>query len=159
MKKLTILGVLASLVALGTPINAFAQKGEKSLGIIGGFSTYNNGGYFGVDFQYTFLNHLRLAPDIAYSFRNNGKSAFLLDVDLHFPFRIARGFDVYPLVGFTYNNWNYQGGGNASRAGGNFGAGFDVYLTSNLKLSLQGKYSVMNDTSGGFIGMGVGYVF
>ncbi|MDE6716765.1 MAG: hypothetical protein K2J70_01100 [Muribaculaceae bacterium] len=158
-KRFAITGAILGLAALFAPAEAAAQRGEKSLGVIGGFSTYNNGGYFGVDFQYTFVNHVRLAPDIAYSFRNDGKSAFILDVDVHFPFRLAKGFDIYPLVGFAFNNWNYSGGGNASRAGANFGGGFDFYLTSRLKLSLQGKYSVMNDTSGGFIGMGIGYVF
>ena len=153
-----ICGVIDALAML-FPASAQAQKGEKSLGLIGVFSTYNNGGYFGVDFQYTVVKHVRLAPDIAYGFRNDGKSAFLLDVDVQFPFGLAKGFNIYPLVGFTFNNWNYQNGGNASRAGANFGAGFDFYLTSNLKLSLQGKYSVMNDTSGGFFGMGIGYVF
>ncbi|MDE5868839.1 MAG: hypothetical protein K2H18_01280 [Muribaculaceae bacterium] len=160
MKKLKgfILGVLG-VAAFFTSLNAQAQKGEKSLGLIGGFSTYNNGGYMGVDFQYTIIDHVRIAPDIAYSFRNDQKSAFIMDVDVHFPFKLAKGFDVYPLVGFAFNNWSYEGGGSASRAGGNFGGGFDFYMTSNLKLSLQGKYSVMNDTSGGFIGMGIGYVF
>lgn len=158
-KSIKIVCCALSAVALMVPFKAHAQKGETSLGLIGGFSTYNNGGYMGVDFQYTIVNHVRLAPDIAYSFRNEGKSAFVLDVDVHFPFKIAKGFGVYPLVGFAFNNWSYSGGGHASRAGGNFGAGFDFYLTSNLKLSLQGKYSVMNDTSGGFIGMGIGYVF
>jgi hypothetical protein len=66
---------------------------------------------------------------------------------------------VYPLAGFTFNNWSYRYGDSASRAGANFGAGFEIYLTSYLKLSLQGKYSLMNDTSGGFFGMGIGYVF
>lgn len=160
MKKSTkiVLGLLCAGAFL-VPAQAQAQRGEKSLGVIGGFSTYNNGGYMGVDFQYTIVDHVRLAPDIAYSFRNEGKSAFILDVDVHFPFKLAKGFDIYPLVGFAFNNWSYAGGGSASRAGGNFGAGLDFYLTSNLKLSLQGKYSVMNDTSGGFIGLGIGYVF
>lgn len=158
-KSLKICLGLLCAGALFTPLQSHAQSGEKSLGIIGGFSTYNNGGYMGVDFQYTIVDHVRLAPDIAYSFRNDGKSAFILDVDVHFPFKIAKGFGVYPLVGFAFNNWSYQGGGNASRAGGNIGAGFDFYLTQNLKLNLQGKYSIMNDTSGGFIGLGIGYIF
>ena len=49
--------------------------------------------------------------------------------------------------------------GNAARVGGNFGAGIDFYLTNYLKLNIQGKYSVMNDTSGGFFGVGIGYEF
>lgn len=160
MKKIAaLITLLIAMFGAFSPIEAQAQKGEKTLGVMGGFSTYNNGGFINAYFQYTFVDHVRIAPDLGYSFRNDGKSAFLLDVDVHFPFRVARGFAVYPLIGFTFNNWDYQHGGNASRAGANFGAGFDLYLTSQFKLSLQGKYSLMNDTSGGFFGLGFGYVF
>ncbi len=160
MKKVSIL-VLAIAAALGVlmPAKAQAQKGEMTLGLMGGFATYNNGGFTDVYFQYTFADHFRIAPDLGYVFRNDHKSAFVLDVDMHFPFRVAKGFAIYPLAGFTFNNWSYKHGDSASRAGANFGAGFDLYLTSYLKLTLQGKYSLMNDTSGGFFGMGIGYVF
>lgn len=160
MKKISIL-IIAIAAVLGAfmPAKAQAQKGEKTLGLMGGFATYNNGGFTDVYFQYTFADHFRIAPDLGYVFRNDNKSAFVLDVDMHFPFRVARGFAVYPLAGFTFNNWSYRHVDNASRAGANFGAGFDLYLTSYLKLTLQGKYSLMNDTSGGFFGFGIGYVF
>lgn len=160
MKKVSLL-VLAIVAAIGIlmPARAQAQKGEMTLGLMGGFATYNNGGFTDVYFQYTFADHFRIAPDLGYVFRNDNKSAFVLDVDMHFPFRVAKGFAIYPLAGFTFNNWSYKHGDSASRAGANFGAGFDLYLTSYLKLTLQGKYSLMNDTSGGFFGMGIGYVF
>lgn len=156
-KSLTI-----GLFALATfimPQTAMAQKGEKTLGVAGGLATYNNGGYANIYFQYSFLDHVRIAPEIGYVFRNEGKSAFEMSVDMQFPFRLAKGFGVYPLAGVTFNNWSYRGGGHASRVGVDFGGGFDINLTSNLKLSLQGKYSMMNDTGGGFFDMGIGYVF
>lgn len=160
MKKIVSI-VVGMLVAVGAlfPLQAEAQRGEKTLGLMGGFATYNDGGFTDVYFQYGFANHFRLSTDLGYVFRNEGCSAFVLDVDMHLPFKIAKGFGVYPLVGFTFNNWAYRGDGNASRAGANFGAGFDIYLTSYLKLTLQGKYSLMNDTGGGFFGAGIGYVF
>ncbi len=161
MKKLiSTTGILATLVMilLGAP-KASAQKGEMTLGLNGGFATYNSGGYTNLFFQYTPVNHIRLAPEIGYVFRNEHKSAFNLAVDVHFPFKLAKGFSVYPLVGFVFNSWKYQGAGTANRAGVDFGGGFDIYLTNYLKLSLQGKYSMMNDTDGGFLGMGIGYVF
>ncbi len=138
---------------------AQAQTGEKSFGLMGGFSTYNNGGYTSVFFQYTCAPHVRLAPEVGYAFRNDGASAFLLSMDVDIPFKVARGVNVYPLVGVTFNNWNYQGGGDCSRLGFDFGGGVDLNVTSQLKLLFQAKYSVMNDTSGGFIGMGIGYNF
>lgn len=138
---------------------AEAQRGEKTLGIAGGYATYNSGGYANLFFQYTFASHVRIAPEVGYIFRNEGKSGFEMSVDMHFPFRIARGFGAYPLAGVTFNSWKYSGAGSANRVGLDFGAGFDIYLTTNLKLNVQGKYSLMNDTDGGFIDVGIGYVF
>ena len=68
-------------------------------------------------------------------------------------------FNIYPLTGLTLNNWNVDHGGDYTRVGADFGAGFDIYLTSTFKLSLQGKYSLMDDCSGGFFNIGFGYVF
>lgn len=149
----------AAVCLLVASMSASAQSGEKTLGVAGGFSTYNNGGYAGIYFQYSFADHVRIAPELGYVFRNEGASAFAMSVDAQFPFRIARGFGIYPLAGITYNNWSYIGDGHASRLGANIGAGLDFYLTSNFKLTLQGKYSMMNDTSGGFLNLGFGYVF
>lgn len=162
MKKImrcVAIAIVAVVAAIGMSVSASAQTGEKTIGVMGGFSTYNGGGFSEVYMHYTLVPHVRLAPDLGYSFRSEGKSAFVLDVDVHFPFRIARGFNVYPLAGFAFNNWSYQGGGHASRCGMNIGGGFDVYLTKLLKLNIQAKYSMMNDTDGGFIGMGIGYNF
>ena len=161
MKKLHVLVLaMAALFCALMPTETQARgRGEKALGLMGGFSTYNSGGYMDLYFQYAFADHFRIAPEIGYSFRNDGKSAFLLSVDMHFPFRLAKGFGIYPLVGVTLNNWNYPGDKSRCRVGGDFGAGLDFYLTNYLKLTLQGKYSLMNDTSGGFIGLGIGYVF
>lgn len=161
MKKITsiLIAAVAAFAAVMTPATASAQRGEKALGVMGGYATYNDGGYMNLYFQYSFANHFRIAPEIGYVFRNDCASAFIMSVDMHFPFRLAKAFSVYPLVGLTFNNWSYCDDSNQARVGGDFGAGFDFYLTSYLKLTLQGKYSLMNDTSGGFIGMGIGYVF
>lgn len=149
----------AGIMLLGCSFNANAQKGEKTLGVKGGYASYNDGGYADVYFQFGLANHVRLAPAIGYVFRNDHKSAFTLDLDVQFPFRIVKALNVYPLVGFTFNNWNYTHHDDASRAGANFGAGFDIYLTQNLKMNIEGKYSMMNDTGGAFFGVGLGYVF
>ena len=157
LRAFTLCAALFGL--FGTGAESFAQKGEKTLGIMGGMATYNSGGFSQLYFQYTFGNHLRIAPDMGYVFRNEGKSAFFMDLDLQLPFRLGRGVNIYPLAGLTFNNWSWKGGGHESRLGMNFGAGLDIYLTRNLKLNLQGKYSMMNDTGGGFVGLGLGYIF
>lgn len=160
MKKSNIAAIAIVLIAgIFGSLTASAQRGEKSLALNGGYTGVNESGYATVSFNYTFADHFRLAPDIGYVFRNKGESAFLLDVDMHFPFRLAKGVGIYPLAGLTFNNWSFRHGGNASRVGGNFGGGLDFYMTSNLKLNLQCKYTLVNDMSGVYVGMGIGYVF
>lgn len=153
-------GIMMIMSAVSLPFSAAAQKGEKTLGFAGGYASHNNGGYADIYFQYTFSRHLRIAPEIGYIFRNKDTSAFECSVDMHFPFRIEKAIHVYPLAGLTFNNWDYRNSAhNASRAGFNFGGGFDINLTTSMKLTIQAKYSLMNDTSGTFVGMGLGYIF
>ena len=159
MKKIvTVLIAIAALFGAMGPQKAKAAGGDMAVGLNGGFATYNDGGYMSLYYQYEFATHFRLAPEIGYVFRNDGCSAFTMNVDMQFPFRLHRVVAVYPLVGLTFNNWMWHDG-NAARVGGNFGAGIDFYLTNYLKLNIQGKYSVMNDTSGGFFGVCIGYEF
>lgn len=160
MKKLSMLLLMVGVIATGlVPMRANAQKGEKTLGIMAGYAGHNDGGYTDVYFQYSFAEHLRISGDLGYVFRNENKSAFLLDVDMHFPFKVYKGIAVYPLGGFTFNNWSYKHGDSTGRVGLNVGGGVDFYITSYLKLTAQAKYSLMNDTSGVFAGIGIGYVF
>lgn len=153
--------VLLIIAATAGSQQAEAQmkKGEMTLGIAGGVATYNSGGYADIYFQYTIAPHFRIAPEVGYIFRNDHLSGFEFSADMHFPFRVAKGFGIYPLVGLTLNNWNHEHGDSFTRFGADFGAGFDFYFTSNFKVSLQGKYSLMDDCSGGFFNLGFGYVF
>ncbi len=163
MKKSMVRLVTAAVMlmsAVSLPLSASAQKGEKTLGFAGGYASHNNGGYADIYFQYTFSKHVRIAPELGYIFRHQGKSAFECSVDMQFPFRVERAIHVYPLAGLTFNNWNYSHGDHsASHAGFDFGGGFDINLTTSMKLTIQAKYSLMNDTSGAFVGMGLGYIF
>ncbi len=158
VRKITVM-IVAIAGVLASAFPAYAQKGEYTLGIAGGFASYNTSGYVDVYFQYSFAEHVRIAPEVGYIFRNDGKSGFAASVDMHFPFRVARGFKLYPLAGITFNNWSHRNDDSTSRGGLDVGAGFDVYFTSQLKMTVQAKYSFMNDTGGAFAGIGFGYVF
>lgn len=162
LKGIAVVMLLAIGLMTAIPVHAFG-KGEKSLGLLGGWASYNSGGYVGVEFQWEFANHFRLNPEIGYVFENNDKSGIFINADMQFPFRMAKGFGIYPLVGATFNNWALTrpdgGKDQSSRFGANFGLGFDLYFTSYLKISAEGKYSLMNNTSGFFVGASVAYIF
>lgn len=151
---------MASVLAIFGAADASAQRGEKTLGVAGGYSGYNNSGYLKAYFQYTIIEHVRLAPEIGYSFKgDHGASAFEAALDVQAPFRVARGFALYPLAGFSFNSWNYEHGGTDNRACFDLGGGMELKVTPNLKFSLQGKYSFTNNTGGCWIDLGIGYVF
>lgn len=161
-KTLSALLLTVTLLAglfITTPEASAQKKGAMTLGLSGGYASKNNGGYADLFFMYQFAQHVRIAPEIGYVFRNEGKSAFTMDVDMHFPFAITRGVNVYPLAGVAFNNWTFEGGGNATRLGLDLGGGFDINMTSQLKLTLQAKYTLMNDMGGAYVGMGIGYNF
>lgn len=163
MKKSTFrrLAVIVA-VALGSLFatqRVSAATHEKTLGLSGGYASHNNSGFIGLYFHYNFFPHFRIAPEAGIVFRHEGDTGLILNADLQFPFRVARAFSIYPLAGVAFNNWSHHGEYSTSRVGVNAGAGFDLYLTSNLKFSVQGKYSFMKDTEGAYAGIGLGYIF
>lgn len=153
---------LASLaiISLGTGLASARSNQAMTLGVAGGHASYNDGGRANIFLQVPMAPHVRLAPEMGYVFRNEGKSAFTAAIDVHFPFALANSVAIYPLTGVTLNSWNFRHSDDSvTRAGFDFGAGLDFALDRNLKLSIQGKYSMMNDTGGSFIDLGIGYNF
>ena len=92
--------MLTLLIAIAA---SATQRGEKSLGLAGGFNTANDGAVAGVFFQYSFSRHFRLAPSADYVFRHRGIDGLHVNLDCHFPIGVGSGrFDVYPLVGLNF---------------------------------------------------------
>ena len=93
---------LALLIAIAA---SATQRGEKSLGLAGGFNTANDGAVAGVFFQYSFSGHFRLAPSADYVFRHRGIDGLHVNLNCQFPIGVGSGrFDVYPLVGLNLSS-------------------------------------------------------
>lgn len=157
--SLPLISFITGLFCILSPIEAQAGSKEKTLGLAGGYASYNNSGFTNIYFHYSFSRHVRIAPEIGYVFRHDDKTAIEYSVDVHFPFRLTRGLNIYPLAGLTANTWSSAGKAKRTRGGFDFGAGFDLYMTSSLKFTIQGKYSLINDFNGVFAEIGIGYIF
>ncbi|MDE6381895.1 MAG: hypothetical protein K2L57_03400, partial [Muribaculaceae bacterium] len=59
----SIVAILAAAFPSAVSARNLPVKGEKSLGVTAGYASYNNSGYAGVYFQYTFAQHVRIAPE------------------------------------------------------------------------------------------------
>jgi len=152
------------------PAQAIINKGEKSLGPKIGYASRNSSAVAGLVFQYTFSQHLRIAPEIGCVFRHKNQDAFLADINFHVPFGLLDTDKValYPLAGLAFNSWALHGHdsvedvdvtSHVNRFGLNLGAGFDLRCSSTLKLNLEAKYTLVKSYSSAYITLGISYVF
>lgn len=159
MKK--IIWIFIALIAM-TSVNLSAQKGEKTMGILGGYNTRNQSGIAGIFFQYRFSKYFRLSPDIQYTFQHKGLSAFQINGNAHFPLRLDSRLNFYPLVGITYTSWKESVDGsnnNYNKFGANIGGGFEYMAMPTMKIFIEGKYNWIQKLPSGAISLGIGYIF
>lgn len=159
MKK--IIWIFIALIAI-MPIDINAQKGEKTMGILGGYNTRNQSGIAGIFFQYRFSRYFRLSPDIQYVFQHKGLSAFQINGNAQFPLKLNSKFNFYPLVGITYTSWKESVGdlnNNYNKFGANFGGGFEYMAMPTMKIFAEGKYNWIEKFPSGAISVGIGYIF
>lgn len=162
---LLVLGVLLSC-APGAA--AELKRGQKSFGPRVGYVGGNRSIMGGLEFQVATGRHVRLAPDVAIVFRHHDRDGLGLGLNVHFPFEVAPRLVLYPLVGVQYMSWGIHGLDPASekdvtthtnRFGANFGGGIDFICQPRLKLSVQGRYSLMESYSTAIVSAGISYIF
>ena len=160
-------------IASALPLDA-VTRGEKNIGITGGYNTRNTSASAGVFFQYNVSKIVRIAPDITYIFRHDHRDGLALNLDVQIPLSLAAStrWNIYPLAGINYTSWNMhprqlssQDHGSddvttrSNRLGINVGAGLDFNVTPTMKLFLQGRFTSVRHYSYGGISVGIGYSF
>lgn len=168
MKAATAAAMLILFFTCGSA-SAQSVRGEKSFGPRAGYVSRNNSAFAGLEFEYSFSEHLRLAPSADIIFRNEKKDGLAVNLDVHFPFAFAGGrAGVYPLAGVNYTSWGLHSDGadngkdvtsHANRFGANAGCGIELRCSPTLKLSVEARYSLMKRYSTAFAGVGIAYVF
>ncbi|MDE6266988.1 MAG: porin family protein [Muribaculaceae bacterium] len=149
-----------------------AVKGEKSVGIQLGYTSYNESAVAGIGFSYTFSSHFRFAPNLQYAFRNNNRDGLLINFDCHIPLKIESGekVEVYPIAGINYSCWTryYSDEEKAqsndvskrkNRFGLNAGAGVGYNVTGALRLTFEARYSLVKHYDTTTLALGIGYRF
>lgn len=165
---------VAGAIILGAAIvstpSAAAQthKGEKSFGPRVGYVSRNESATAGLAFQYSFSNHVRIAPSADIIFRHRGKDGIAVNVDMHFPITISSRSAFYPLAGFNFTSWGLHGNdaysgkdvtSHSNSAGLNAGAGIEYRCNSSLKLALEARYTLMRHYPTAFVAASITYVF
>lgn len=90
---------------------AFAQKGQKAVGLNLSYGTEVSSFGIGAKGQYNFTNALRGEVSFDYFFGGSGTSMWDINANVHYLFPVAKGLKIYPLAGIAYTNWGYWGWG------------------------------------------------
>lgn len=131
-------------------MSAFAQtqQGQSSFGFNLGYGFNDNGNaLLGVDYRYNFTDEVRFAPSLTYFVKDDGMSAWAIDVNAHYVFKLSEMFGFYPLAGLDLSFWKVSMGNsvslNKTRLGANIGLGGEVYATDQLSVGLEFKYNIL----------------
>lgn len=165
-----VLTLIVAAIILSAPSCFAIEKGEKSVGLRGGYTTSNHSGVAGLYFQYAFSSKFRLAPDVSYAFRNSGTDAYSINLNAHVPFAFSDSrFAFYPIAGLNYTSWNIRGNkdmdenndskSRIDRLGFNFGGGLEYYAKPTMKLAFEAKYRALKDYGSGVFTVSIGYIF
>ena len=170
-KSILILFIIVITAALPS-VAADSYRGEKTMGIYGGYTTRNSSATAGIFFQYRFGKYLRIAPSAGYDFRNEGEDAFNIDLDIHVPVALnSRGsVNIYPIAGLGYANISRREDSRIARSssdsrqsfdrfGVNLGGGLEYFASPTLRLALEGKWRGRHDYPTGIFSVSIGYRF
>ena len=101
------------LCVLAVSMSAFAQKGQKAIGLNLSYSPslekdfkVNNFGLYG-KFQYGFTDNLRGELALGYDFKDKEIGLFNAAVNFHYLFNVSEKVKIYPIVGVGYAHFSF----------------------------------------------------
>lgn len=168
MKKLIFICLMA-VCSLG--LYAQSQQGQSSFGFNVGYGFDSKNATLGVDYRYCITDEFRLGPSITHFVKNDGISAWAIDLNAHYVFKLSDMFGFYPLGGLSLSFWNASGHvdfgplgklkikDDATRFGANIGLGGEVYATPEITVGLEVKYHIIKDMDQAMFAVRVGYNF
>lgn len=176
MKKL-----LFTFFAVLTSLYASAQvKGDKAIGLNVSYGTEISNVGIGVKGQYNLTDAIRAEAAFDYFLKKDGLGMWDINLNAHYLFSVASKVKVYPLVGLTYTNWNYDDGnllegletlygydeyddsddsGSTGKIGVNLGGGVSYDIADKLVLNAEIKYQLISDFNQAVFSVGVAYRF
>lgn len=136
---------------------AFAQKGEKAVGVNLSYGTEISNIGIGVKGQYNFTDAIRGEVSFDYFLEKDYLKMWDINVNAHYLFNVAEKIKVYPLAGLAYTNWSAVE--TLSRFGANLGGGAQYDINEKLSLNLDIKYQFISDFNQAVFGVGAAYKF
>lgn len=158
MKKYILLAVVAIVAVLG----ARAEAGDVSVGGQFAYGSKHSMAGLGAIVQYEPIANWRVAPEFIYYFKNDGMSAYNLNLNVHYVIPTGSTFAIYPMVGFTYANFRYDtlsGDCSDGHCGANIGMGAQYQIKEHLHFFTEERFQVLKDWNQSVTCLGLKYTF
>ena len=153
MKKL----VLVSIVALMGIFTMNAAQGEKAFGAQFNYASKHSMVGLGLNFNYEFINNVRVEPEFIYYFKNEGLNAFNVNLNFNYLIRTSSRFAIYPLAGFSYARITPEIGDGVNRFGANVGVGVEYSINNRFAFYIEERFQILKDMNQSVTGLGVKY--
>ena len=137
--------------------SALAQKDIKAIGVHLNYGTEIESFSLGVKYQQNLTNEIRLEPSMNYYFEKRGIDLFDLNLNVHYIFPMSSNIRIYPLVGLTFERWDF--GKVKNRLGTNIGSGVEFDIADNWMTNIEFKYKFVKNLDQPVFTLGIAYMF
>ena len=157
MKKL----LLITIVALACAMGAKAEVKDFSIGAQFSWASKHSLAGLGAQLQYEPIRNLRLAPEFNYYFKNDGISACNANLNVQYVIPTSTSFAIYPLAGFAYSHYKYDGILSVSDdvCGANVGLGSEYRINNNIHFYVEERFQIIEDHNQSVTFFGMKYTF
>jgi len=179
---------LFTMLIAAVSVCAFAQKGQKAVGLNLGYTPSLEKGIkvnnFGISakFQYNLTDAFRSELNVGYDFKDKEIGFFTAAANFHYLFNVGDKFKVYPIVGVGYAHLDFGLWGDLMEMGDewaseygyddeeesapsknkllvNAGIGAEYALTDKLSVGAEVKYQYIKDACRLPVAIGLSYKF
>ena len=140
--------IFMAIVAMAATINVYAQQGDISVAAQFAYASKNSTAGLGAQMQIEPITNWRLAPEFIYFFKNDGMSAYNINMNVHYIIPTSPTFSIYPLVGFSYGHYNWDtlsGNYSEDHCGANVGMGAQYRIKNNWYFFTEERFQIMKD--------------
>ena len=154
--------LLIAIVALATALGAYAEAGDIAVGGQFAYASKNSMAGLGLQVQIEPITNWRFAPEFIYYFKNDGLSAFNVNMNIHYVIPTSTTFAIYPMAGFTYAHYKNDiliGDNSFDRCGANIGLGAQYRIKERLHFFTEERFQIMKDWNQSVTVLGLKYTF
>lgn len=158
MKKYVFMAILA----VATVFGAYAESGDISVGAEFAYASKNSMAGLGAQVQIEPITNWRFAPEFIYYFKNDGLSAYNVNLNIHYVIPTSATFSIYPLAGFTFAHYKADAGlvdASVDRCGANIGMGAQYQIKERLHFFTEERFQILKDFNQSVTCLGLKYTF